>query len=74
MMGILGPIVETFIRIALTSGLTGRQVATNLGVGFPTLSKWIQRSRPADMPPANDNDLAKKRTLAVFRPTDNRDD
>ena len=48
------------VRIALTSGLTRRQVATDLGVGLSTLSKWIQRSRPADMPPANDIDLAKE--------------
>ncbi len=48
------------VRIALTSGLTRRQVATDLGVGLSTLSKWIQRSRPADMPPTNDIDLAKE--------------
>lgn len=33
------------VRIALTSRLTRRQVATDLGVGLSTLSKWIQRSR-----------------------------
>lgn len=48
------------VRIALTSGLTRRQVASDLGVGLSTLSKWIQRSRPRDMPPANDIDLAKE--------------
>lgn len=48
------------VRIALTSGLTRRQVATDLGVGLSTLSKWIQRSRPENMPPAADIDLAKE--------------
>jgi transposase len=48
------------VRIALTSGLTRRQVAADLGVGLSTLSKWIQRSRPEDMPPAGDIDLAKE--------------
>lgn len=48
------------VRIALTSGLTRREVASDLGVGLSTLSKWIQLSRPADMPPASDIDLAKE--------------
>ncbi|MCQ9148492.1 transposase [Brucella sp. BTU2] len=48
------------VRIALTSGFTRRQVATDLGVGLSTLSKWIQRSRPENMPPAADIDLAKE--------------
>jgi transposase len=48
------------VRIALTSGLTRRQVATDLGVGFSTLAKWIQKSRPDDLPPAMEIDLAKE--------------
>ena len=32
------------VRIALTSGQPRRQVASDLGVGFSTLAKWIQRS------------------------------
>lgn len=48
------------VRIALTSGLKRRQVASDLSVGLSTLSKWIQRSRPEDMPPAGDIDLAKE--------------
>ena len=34
------------VRIALTSGLKRSQVASDLRVGFSTLAKWIQRSRP----------------------------
>ena len=48
------------VRIALTSGLTRKQVASDLGIGFSTLSKWIQQSRPDDLPPASDIDLAKR--------------
>jgi len=48
------------VRIALTSGQPRRQVASDLGVGFSTLAKWIQKSRPADLPPAADIDLAKE--------------
>ena len=48
------------VRIALTSGQPRRQVAADLGVGFSTLAKWIQRSRPSDLPPVADIDLAKE--------------
>lgn len=49
------------VRIALTSGLSRKQVAEDLGVGFSTLAKWIQRSRSMDeLPPQSDIDLAKE--------------
>ena len=48
------------VRIALTSGLKQRQVASDLGVGHSTLANWIQKSRPEDLPPAADIDLAKE--------------
>lgn len=48
------------VRIALTSGLTRRQVATDLEVGFSTLAKWIQKSKSDDLPAAVDIDLAKE--------------
>lgn len=48
------------VRIALTSGLTRRQVASDLGIGFSTLAKWIQRSKPDDLPLSADIDLAKE--------------
>lgn len=48
------------VRIALTSGLTRRQVASDLGVGFSTLSKWIRKSRADDLPSVPDLDLAKE--------------
>ncbi len=33
------------VRIALSSGLTRRQVADDLGVGMSTLNKWITAAR-----------------------------
>ena len=49
------------VRIALTSGLPRRQVAEDLGVGFSTLTKWIQQSRSVDeLPPQAGIDLAKE--------------
>ena len=48
------------VRIALTSGLKQRQVASDLGVGHSTLANWIQKSRPEDLPLAADIDLAKE--------------
>ena len=48
------------VRIALTSGLTRKQVASDLGVGFSTLAKWIQKSKPEDLPATADLDLAQE--------------
>lgn len=48
------------VRIALTSGLTRRQVASDLNIGFSTLSKWIQTTNSQDLPPEVDIDLAKE--------------
>jgi len=48
------------VRIALTSGLTRRQVAADLGVGFSTLSKWIQLGRRDEILSAPQEDLAKE--------------
>lgn len=36
------------VRIVLTSGLTRKQVASDLGVGLSTLNKWITAHRDAD--------------------------
>ena len=48
------------VRIALTSGLTRRQVASDLGIGFSTLSKWIQQSRNDETITVPDQDLFKE--------------
>ena len=48
------------VRIALTSGLTRRQVANDLGVGMSTLNKWITTHRDTDVVSKEDLDLAKE--------------
>ena len=48
------------VRIALTSGLTRKQVADDLGVGMSTLNKWIAAHRDTDVVPKEDLDLAKE--------------
>ncbi len=48
------------VRIALTSGLTRRQVADDLGVGMSTLNKWITAHRDTDVVSKEDLDLAKE--------------
>jgi len=36
------------VRIALSSDLSRKQTATDLGIGFSTLSRWIQIHRHRD--------------------------
>jgi transposase len=48
------------VRIALTSGLPRRRVASDLGVGHSTLGKWISQYRPSDLSSAPSADLAKE--------------
>ena len=37
------------VRLALTSGLTRKQLAADLGIGFSTLNKSVQQDRPKDL-------------------------
>jgi len=48
------------VRIALTSGLTRKQVASDLNVGFSTLSKWIQQDRKNPDKPSSQSDLERE--------------
>ena len=48
------------VRIALTSGLTRKQVADDLGVGMSTLNKWITAYRDTDMISKEDLSLAQE--------------
>lgn len=50
------------VRIALTSGLTRRQVADDLGVGMSTLNKWITAHR--------DTDVVSKEDLGLIEEND----
>ncbi len=46
------------VRIALTSGLTRKQVADDLGVGLSTLNKWITAHRDTEVVSKEDLGLA----------------
>ena len=48
------------VRIALTSGLTRKQVADDLGVGMSTLNKWITAHRDTDVVLKEDLGLAQE--------------
>ncbi|GAA6207105.1 hypothetical protein NBRC116601_03980 [Cognatishimia sp. WU-CL00825] len=48
------------VRIVLTSGLTPKQVASDLGVGLSTLNKWITARRDTDGMSKEDMSLAQE--------------
>ena len=48
------------VRIALTSGLTRKQVADDLGVGMSTLNRWITAYRGSDVVSNEDLSLAQE--------------
>lgn len=48
------------VRIALTSGLTRKQMADDLGVGMSTLNQWITAHRDKDVVSQEDLDLANE--------------
>ena len=48
------------VRIAQTSGLTRKQVASDLGIGFSTLRKWVRSMKHNEMSAAPQEDLAKE--------------
>jgi transposase len=48
------------VRVALTSGLARKQVATDFGVGFSTLSRWVQQDRQALPGPSVQSDLERE--------------
>ena len=60
------------VRIALSSGLTRKQVADDLGVGMSTLNKWITAYRDTDVVSKEDLDLAQeserlRREIRLFK-------
>ena len=48
------------MRIPLTSGLSRKQVASDLGVGLSTLNKWMTTHRDTDVVSDKDLDLARE--------------
>ena len=53
------------VRIALSSGLLRKQVAADLGVGFSTLSRWIQHDQRSPEKPTAQSDMEGE--LAALR-------
>ncbi len=49
MMKYTGEFKQEAVRIALTSGLSRRRVAADLGVGVSTLDKRVSQYRPTDL-------------------------
>ena len=50
------------VRLALTSGLTRKQIAADLGVGFSTLNKWVQQDRDKELMTGPHEDQEKEIT------------
>ena len=48
------------LRIALTSGLTRKQVSSDLGIGMSTLNKWITEHPDTGLVSERDQDLARE--------------
>lgn len=53
------------VRVALTSGLPRKQVASDFGVGFSTLNRWIQQDQRNPEKPTIQSDL--EREIAELR-------
>jgi transposase len=41
---------QEVVRVALTSGLSRKQVASDFGIGFSALSRWIKEERSQIIP------------------------
>lgn len=53
------------VRVALTSGLPRKQVASDFGIGFSTLNRWVRQDRRNLEKPARQSDL--EREIAELR-------
>jgi len=51
------------VRVALTSGLTRKQVAADFGIGFSTLSRWVRQDRMTLPEPSVQSDLEREVTM-----------
>ena len=48
------------MRVALTSGLGRRQIASDFDIGFSTLGRWIKEDREQILEPGPQDDLIKE--------------
>ena len=55
-----GRIRKDAVRIALTSGLSRKQIADDLGIGMSTLNKWMTVHRDTDLVSQEDRELARE--------------
>lgn len=55
------------VRIALTSGLSRRQVADDLGIGLSTLNKWVNVQRDTDVVSPEDRERLAHEFAFVFQ-------
>jgi len=53
------------VRVALASSLTRKQVASDFGIGFSTLSRWVRQDRMTLPEPSVQSDL--EREVAMLR-------
>ena len=51
---------QEVVRVALTSGLSRKQVASDFRIGFSTLSRWIKEERSNIMPSEPQIDLIQE--------------
>ncbi len=49
-------------QLALTSGLTRKQVAADLGIGMSTLNKWVAQHKHDDLMSGPHDDVQKELT------------
>ena len=56
--GRTGEFRKDAVRISLSSGLSRKQIAEDLGVGMSTLNKWITAHRDTDVVSPEDRALA----------------
>ena len=48
------------VRVAMTIGLTRRQLSSELGVGLSTLNKWVQQHQHDDLMSGPHEDVEKE--------------
>lgn len=48
------------VRVAFTSGLPRKQIAADFGIGFSTLSRWIQQDPRNPKKPTGQSDLERE--------------
>ena len=58
------------VRMALSSGVSRRQLAADLGVGFSTLSKWVRQSRKVHKQPIPPSSVDISDAAALAREND----